>query len=108
MKREEHNTIVTELLGLVTADGQARASELLETLRTDYDETLAASERAAADLVKANETVEKFRSVNTKFFLQLEQQDKEHNFNNEEQHKEQEEDKPLSFNDLFNEKGELK
>lgn len=108
MTRDEHRQAIQSLLGMVSADHQAAASEILTNLSDDYEQTLTASEQSAnsvAELTRNNETL---RSVNAKLFLRVGETDKT-------AHKEQDEtgdhgmsdDKPLPFSDLFNEKGEL-
>ena len=53
------------------------------------------------ELTTANESL---RAVNTKLFLQVGASEKKE----QEEEKKEEENKPLPFDDLFNEKGELK
>lgn len=107
MTRDEHKAMVQKMLAMVTPENQAGASEILTQLSDDYEKTLTESET----LTKANETLtannEKLRQVNADLFLKVgttktethnEQQNNADNQGNE---------KPLPFEALFNEKGEL-
>lgn len=103
MTRDEHRAIISRIMGYVAPEHQADASEALTTLSDDYGETLDASET----LRKQHETLtgdfEKLRKVNAKLFLRV----GEHAEPQKEPERQQEKE-PLPFDDLFNEKGELK
>ena len=105
MTRDEHKQIVNQMLGLVSAENQATASELLTKLTDDYEETLTSNETLTSTNATLTANNEKLRSVNADLFLKVGVTKKE----NKEGKKEQEEteDKKLSFDELFNEKGEL-
>lgn len=102
MTRDEHKNIVNQLLGMVTPESQANASNLLTQLTEDYESTLSIFEATAT----ANETLtannETLRDVNAKLFLKVGHVDTKKTT----EHTEPDEEKP-SFDSLFNEKGEL-
>lgn len=108
MTRDEHRQAIQSLLGMVSADHQAAASEILTNLSDDYEQTLTASEQSAnsvAELTRNNETL---RSVNAKLFLRVGETEKSAHVEQPNNGNDGEaEDKPLPFSDLFNEKGEL-
>lgn len=108
MTRDEHKKAIQSLLGMVSSEHQAEASEILTNLSDDYEETLTASETAAnnvAELTKNNETL---RSVNAKLFLRVGETEKlAHVEQTETGDNGKDDEKPLPFSDLFNEKGEL-
>ena len=106
MTRDEHKAITNQLLQMVTPDQQAAASGLLVQLTDDYGGTLDSLERATADAAKLTENNEALRKVNADLFLRVGQtlpiNPKETETPNEEQ------DEPkLTFDALFNEKGDL-
>ena len=108
MTRDEHKQIIQKMLGMVTPENQANASELLTQLSDDYEQTLTASET----LTKNNETLtvnnEKLRQVNADLFLKVGVTNKENNNENKEgQTDNGQEESNLTFDGLFNEKGEL-
>lgn len=111
MTRDEHKQIVNSLLGMTTPEKQADASLLLSQLTTDYEETLTASETATASLETMKKDFENLRDVNAKLFLQvgntkkeIHSHEQEHNKPNNQSNNENE----LTFDALFNEKGDLK
>lgn len=106
MKRDEHKGIITQLLGMVANDHQARASELLTNLSDDYEQVLTASEQASANVETLTKNNETLREVNAKLFLRVGETEKSIG-KQEETIDKQEEAKPLSFDSLFNEKGDL-
>ena len=103
MTRDEHKQIMNQLLGMVTPDNQANASQMLANLSEDYEQTLTASETATnrvEELTRNNETL---RDVNAKLFLKVGEVPKE---SHPSEHTEPER-QPISSDSLFNEKGEL-
>lgn len=105
MTRDEHKQIIQTMLGYVNSEHQAEASELLTNLSEDYEKTLTESET----LTSSNETLkannEKLRQVNADLFLKVgtsspKPKSADDNINNDI-------DDSLSFEKLFNEKGEL-
>lgn len=107
MTREEHNKIIQQMIGLVAPDNQATASELLTQLSEDYEETLTNVETATnnvAELTAKNETL---RDVNAKLFLKVgTTENKNQPPENNKPNIQEDEDK-MTFEALFNEKGEL-
>lgn len=106
MKRDEHKGIITQLLGMVANEHQARASEMLTNLSDDYEQVLTASEQASANVETLTKNNETLREVNAKLFLRVGETEKSITKQDETIDK-QEETKPLSFESLFNEKGDL-
>lgn len=105
MKREEHKTIVNQILGFVSPEHQATASELLSNLSEDYEKVLTESEGNATTAAQMRENNEKLRAANTKLFLRMGEAAPE---KKEPEKKEPEQNEVIPFASLFNEKGELK
>ena len=103
MTRDEHKKAVAKLLGMVSAEHQADASELLTTLSEDYEETLTTSETSATRVSELTAKNEKLRQVNTELFLKVGTPQKQ-----KEDVKEESNIPDITFDSLFNEKGELK
>lgn len=107
MTRDEHKQAIQQLIGMVAAEHQAQASQILTNLSNDYEETLTNGETASSNAAKLTQDNEALRAANMKLFLQVgsvPKNDPENNNNNEGN---EDEEKPLPFTDLFNEKGEL-
>lgn len=108
MKREEHSKIIKDLLTMVSADNQANASELLTQLSDDYEETLTNYETATNSVNDLTIKNERLREVNAELFLKVGTNKKEENENgNGDDNDNGAEKEEMSFDDLFNEKGEL-
>lgn len=108
MTREEHKEIIQKMLGMVTPENQATASELLTQLSDDYETTLTNSETLTTTNATLTENNEKLRKVNADLFLKVGTTTKEQNNNNMNNPNNQgQEDNELTFDGLFNEKGEL-
>lgn len=110
MKREEHKSIIQELLGCATPDKQARASELLTQLTDDYEQTLTGSETLTSENSTLKENNEKLRQVNADLFLKVGNttNTNQGGTGKENKSKGQEgKETELTFDKLFNEKGEL-
>lgn len=110
MTREELQAAFTEMLTMAAPEHQARASELLANVQNSYQETLAEQEAAsnrAAELTTANEQL---RSANMQLFLQVGKVPKDTEAPPGPKQTTEPEPEPQtpSFDDLFNEKGELK
>lgn len=107
MTRDEHKQIVTDMLKLVTPENQASASEMLAKLTTDYEETLTGLETANASVTKLTSDFENLRRVNADLFLQVGNTKKTiHEEENNNDDNDDEENK-MTFEALFNEKGDL-
>lgn len=110
MKREDHKAKLTALLGLATPENQARASELLTELSDDYEEVLTASENNANQVATLTANNETLRDVNAKLFLKVGATDKTtvhtDKGDNGNENKGDGSDS-ITFDKLFNEKGEL-
>ena len=111
MTREEHKAIIQQMLGFVTPENQANASQLLTQLSDDYEQTLTANETLTttnADLTTRNE---RLREVNSELFMKVGTTKKENenppNNQNNGGEGSGNEDPELTFEQLFNEKGEL-
>ena len=105
MTREEHKAITNQLLQMVTPEQQAAASGLLVQLTDDYGGTLDTLEQATDTAAKLTENNEALRKVNADLFMRVGQtipDIKKENENNDQQ-----DDNQLTFEALFNEKGEL-
>lgn len=105
MTREELKQLAAELMGFASADHQARTSEILTTISEGFETTLSESEQAqtrVAELTANNETL---RDVNAKLFLKV--GNKPEPTPTPEPTPEIEPKPQLSFDKLFNEKGEL-
>lgn len=104
MTRDEHKAVIQQLIGMVAAEHQASASQILTNLSNDYEQTLTSSETASSNVTKLTQDNEALRAANMKLFLQVGSVPKTEP---EKQEGNEDEDKPLPFTDLFNEKGEL-
>lgn len=108
MTREEHKQIIQKMLGMVTPENQANASELLTQLSDDYEQTLTASETLTANNATLTANNEKLRQVNADLFLKVGTTNKEtHNNNNQASNGQEQPETEMKFESLFNEKGEL-
>lgn len=108
MTRDEHKQIIQKMLGMVTPDNQATASELLAQLSDDYEETLTGYEKASTSVKELTEKNETLRDVNAKLFLKVGNTDKEtHIENNNNADSQEGNENALTFEALFNEKGDL-
>lgn len=106
MTREEHKNIVTQLLSMVTAENQANASQFLTQLSEDYEATLTASETLQGEHQTLQKNFETLRNVNSELFLKVGATRTE-THKNEPPKDEPSELDGLTFEKLFNDKGEL-
>lgn len=104
MKRDEHKQIINQLLGMVTPDKQATASEMLANLSEDYEQVLTANESANSRVEELTANNETLRSVNAKLFLKVGEIPKGEPAT---EPKEEPEIPTISIDSLFNDKGEL-
>lgn len=107
MTREEHKTIVNQLLGMVTPENQANASQFLTQLSEDYEATLTASETLQGEHQTLQKNFETLRNVNSELFLKVGATHKETHKTPDPQKEEPSELDGLTFDKLFNDKGEL-
>ena len=105
MKVSEHREMVNKVLGMIAAEHQADASELLTKLTEDYAEVSANNEGFQSEITGLKENNEKLRAVNAELFLKVGTPHKQEDKNNPNM---KQDEKPIPFSDLFNEKGELK
>lgn len=104
MKREDHQAAMQRLLGMVAPEHQADASTLLTEISEDYDQTLSSLDSATTNVATLTANNEKLREVNTNLFLKVGTPAKQQTTEPT-----PEADIPsLNYNDLFNERGELK
>lgn len=106
MNREEHKQKLNEILGLVAPENQARMSEFLSELSEDYERVLTESEKASNRVSELTTNNELLRAANTKLFLKVGATDKE-TPHTEKTETTVEGDNEITFDNLFNEKGEL-
>lgn len=107
MTRDEHKNIVNQLLGMVGADNQASASDLLTQLTDDYNTTLDSLDTANTNVTQLTENNERLRDVNAKLFLKVGEVPKGNPNKTTEKGNDGGDDKKLTFEALFNEKGDL-
>lgn len=104
LSRDEIKSKFTEILGLASSENQARASELLTELSEEYESVLTESENSATRVQELTANNEALRDVNSKLFLKV-----GHKIDTPpagDPTPEPPKDTP-SFENLFNEKGEL-
>ena len=106
MTREELAKLIQELHGFSTPENQARTSEILTTISEGFENTLTASEQAQTRVSELTANNETLRDVNAKLFLKVGSKPSEP-IADPEPPKQTEPDAPISFDTLFNEKGEL-
>ena len=107
MTRDEHKGIVNQLLGMVTPDNQATASELLTRLTDDYGQTLTDFETANDNVRNLTANNETLRRVNADLFLKVGNTNPKPTTEPEKGTDKLDPEK-LTFEALFDEKGELK
>ena len=105
MTRDEHKNIVNQLLAMATPEQQAAASDLLTQLTDDYEQTLTNNEQLTANNQTLTTNNETLRQVNAKLFLKVGETDK--NMNNNPGQDDGGNENQLTFEALFNEKGDL-
>lgn len=109
MERTEHKNIINQLMTMVSSEHQADASMLLTQLSDDYEQTLTLSETANASVQELTERNEKLRAVNADLFLKVGTTTQSVTNNNETggQSEDAPQQEKMTFESLFNEKGEL-
>ena len=108
MTRDEHKAAIQRLHGMIASEHVAAASELLTSLSDDYGATLTTSEQAAANVTRLTEENDKLLKANGRLFMQVGQTKQEAHKDDKPVNDEGKEETKLSFEDLFDEKGELK
>ncbi len=106
MDRNEHQGILDQLLTMVTPENQANASELLVQLADGFNGVFTSNEDLTATNEKLTTDNERLRKVNTDLFLKVGEPNKDEKTPT--QKKIEQEENKLPFEDLFNEKGDLK
>lgn len=105
MTREEHKAAVDSIMRMIASEHQAAASEILSGLTTDYEQTLTQHETAQSNVQRLTSDNEALRSANMQLFLKVGNTNPTTPTNTT---PETPEEKPLSFDDLFDENGGLK
>jgi regulator of replication initiation timing len=106
--QEQANQMINDILG--NLNDQGKVSEILQDFRTDYTGTLTEHANLSTSVEELTRNNESLKNVNNKIMLQLGDvssivgKEKEQK---EEQEKEEQENE-LTYENLFNEKGELK
>ena len=113
MTIEEHKNIITEIA--TNLNDQAKVTSLLADLSKDYSEISSKLDTANTSVVDLTKTNEELRSANMKLFTQIGSSEQpsavldEPNKDNPTSESENTNDnKELTYENLFNEKGELK
>lgn len=105
MTRDEHKQKIAKLMGLVSPDNQATMSEILTELSEDYEQVLTASEGHSARVQELTANNETLRAVNAKLFLKVGEVPKDPPQPSEPTT--DPEPPTITFESLFNDKGEL-
>lgn len=108
MDRNEVKKHLNDLLGFTSPDNQAKASEILTQLSEEYERVLSESETSASKVTELTANNETLRAVNAKLFLKVGATEKE--IDKGKAPEETETNDPLdglTFEKLFNDKGEL-
>lgn len=107
MTRQEIKNLMNEMLGFAQAEHQARASEILTTLSDEFETVMTASEQAndrVSELTANNETL---RAVNAKLFLKVGNTENPPAPPSDGGSEQNHGDNNITFDNLFNDKGEL-
>lgn len=102
MTREEFNSKASELLANVADTG--KVSEILDELRTGFNEEITKGETAAATVTDLTAKNENLQAANMSLFLKTGKTAA----TGENEEETAEEENKLEYADLFDEKGELK
>lgn len=102
MTREEFNNTASEILANIADTG--KVSELLDTLRTGFNDEVTKGETAAANVTDLTAKNENLQAANMALFLKT----GETAATGESGENAENEETPLKYADLFNDKGELK
>lgn len=102
MTREEFNKTASEILANIADTG--KVSELLDTLRTGFNDEVTKGETAAANVTDLTAKNENLQAANMALFLKTGKTAA----TGENEEETAEEENKLEYADLFDEKGELK
>lgn len=108
MTRDEHTAVIQQLRGMIANEHVAAASEILTNLSNDYGATLTTSEAAAADVTRLTSENDALLKANGRLFMQVGQTKKETHEDKPGNNDNEQEEPKLTFEALFDEKGELK
>ncbi len=103
MTLEEMQTMLKGFINLVSPENQATASETLTTLTEGITTVFSERDTANTKITELTENNETLRAVNAKLFLKVGEVPKEDSKPSEQPPKMEE----VTFDSLFNEKGEL-
>ena len=106
MTKEEIKQKLNALLGFTTPENQANASEILTALSDEIETIFATTEEHTTKINELTANNETLRAVNAKLFLKVGATDKE-NHTNTANETETESENKITFESLFNDKGEL-
>lgn len=104
MKREEMQALTHELMGFATPENQARFSEILTTIMDDHEDTNSHVTEMEQSISALTERNERLREVNTELFLKSGKQPPQTETTPP---TDQGQKSELTYEKLFNEKGEL-
>lgn len=102
MKREELKSLCDELIGFATPESQGRISEIILTLSEQNELSLNELAEMKSSNDTLNQSVKALQNANTKLLMKVGE------VPTEEKPPEGTPKTPMKFEDLFNEKGELK
>ena len=105
LTREQFRQKMNTLLSFATPDNQANASELLTELSDEFDDVMTQSETATNRVQELTENNERLRKVNTDLFLKVGTPAKDTDTPPDTGTDTKTD--PVSFESLFNEKGDL-
>lgn len=103
LTREQIKSKFNEMLGFVTPENQASATEIMTSLNDEFDAILTESENIATKNQELTLNNEKLRSVNADLFLKVGVTDK----NAQQTDKQDDVPEAISYDTLFNDKGDL-
>ncbi|MBO5810458.1 MAG: hypothetical protein J6R32_06480, partial [Bacteroidales bacterium] len=106
-KREEVKKDLQELIKLVSPENQARTSELLTAITEDVDGVYTDLDTANTRVTEITADNENLRNTNMKLFLKVGETEKKNHTDPETNPDKTDDPKPVDFNTLFNDKGEL-
>lgn len=109
MTRDEHRQLIQKIVALATPENQATMTELLTQLSDDYEQVTTNIEDLTARNTTLTTNNETLRAVNAKLFLKVGETDKINQSQNvsRETPPAEEPEETLTYEALFNEKGDL-